>query len=75
MSATQRRLVTPPSQSVEPLLLSAQDAFRLIGLGRDSGYELIAQGRLRSIRLGRRVLVSRAECEAFVQRESASGIL
>jgi excisionase family DNA binding protein len=71
MSATQRRLITPPAQSVEPLLLPAQDAFRLIGLGRDRGYELIAQGRLRSIRLGRRVLVPRLECAAFVEREAS----
>jgi excisionase family DNA binding protein len=56
----------------ESLLLSAQEAFRLIGIGRDCGYRLIAQGRLRSVRLGRRVLVSRAECEAFVERESVA---
>jgi excisionase family DNA binding protein len=71
MSATQRRLVTPPSRSLEPLLLPAQDAFRLIGCGRDRGYQLIAQGRLRHVRLGRRVLVPRLECAAFVEREAS----
>ena len=55
----------------EPLLLPAKDAFRLIGVGRDAGYRLIAEGRLRSLRLGRRVLVPRLECERFVERESA----
>ena len=55
----------------EPLLLPAKDAFRLIGVGRDAGYRLIAEGRLRALRLGRRVLIPRTECEAFVERESA----
>jgi excisionase family DNA binding protein len=57
----------------EPLLLPAKDAFRLIGVGRDAGYRLIAEGRLRGLRLGRRVLVPRAECERFVERELEGG--
>lgn len=70
MSATQRRLVTPPAQSVEPLLMGAQEAFRLIGIGRDLGYRLVAEGRLRGVKVNRRLLISRAECEAFVERET-----
>ena len=54
----------------EPLLLPAKDAFRLIGVGRDAGYRLVAEGRLRALRMGRRVLIPRSECEAFVQREA-----
>jgi excisionase family DNA binding protein len=54
----------------EPLLLKPQDAFRRIGVGRDAGYRLIAEGRLRVVRLGeRRLLVPASECEAFVERE------
>jgi excisionase family DNA binding protein len=72
MTATQRGLDTPPARSVEPLLLPAQDAFRLLGLGRDAGYQLVREGRLRAVRVNRRVLVPRAECEAFVEREMGS---
>jgi excisionase family DNA binding protein len=56
-----------------PLLLKPKDAFRRIGVGRDAGYRLIAEGRLHVVRLGeRRILVPAAECEAFVERESAA---
>jgi excisionase family DNA binding protein len=55
----------------EPLLLPAKDAFRLIGVGRDAGYRLVAEGRIRALRMGRRVLIPRTECEAFVEREAA----
>jgi excisionase family DNA binding protein len=68
VTATQRRLVTPPEQSA-PLLFGAQEAFRFIGVGRDTGYRLVTEGRLRVVRVNRRVLVARSECEAFVERE------
>jgi excisionase family DNA binding protein len=61
--------VTHSPQPLEPLLLPAKDAFRLIGCGRDRGYALIAEGRLRALRLNRRVLVPRSECDAFIERE------
>jgi excisionase family DNA binding protein len=53
----------------EPLLLPAKDAFRLIGVARDFGYQLIRDGRLRVIRAGNRFLVPVSECAAFVERE------
>ena len=56
----------------EPLLIPARDAFRRIGVGRDAGYKLIAERRLRVVRLGaggRLLLVPVAECEAFIERE------
>jgi predicted site-specific integrase-resolvase len=57
---------------MEPLLLKPQDAFRRIGVARDVGYRLIAEGRLRVVRLSeRRILVPVSECDAFVERELA----
>ena len=58
----------------EPLLLPAKDAFRELGIGRDSGYQLIRNGRLRAMSVNRRLLVPRSELEAFVQRELEQAI-
>lgn len=56
----------------EPLLLAPRDAFRRIGVGRDTGYRLISEGRLRAVRLsGRKLLVPISECSAFIERELA----
>ncbi len=54
----------------EPLLIGVREAARALGLGRDSAYRLVRERRLRSVRVGRRVLIPRSECEAFVRREA-----
>jgi excisionase family DNA binding protein len=53
----------------EPLLVGVREAARVLGLGRDSCYALVREGRLRAVRVGRRVLIPRAELEDFVTRE------
>ena len=52
------------------LLVSVSEAARELGIGRNSAYQLIRDGRLRSVSVGRRLLVPRTELEAFVARES-----
>lgn len=52
------------------LLISVRDAARELGIGRDTAYALVREGRLRSISVGRRILVPRAELERFVEREA-----
>lgn len=52
------------------LLVSVRDAARELGIGRDSAYALVREGRLRSISVGRRILVPRAELERFIEREA-----
>jgi excisionase family DNA binding protein len=54
----------------EPLLVSVKDAARRLGLGRDSCYALVREGRLRSLFVGRRILIPVRELEAFVEREA-----
>lgn len=54
-----------------PLLLSVRDAARQLGLGRDSCYELVRSGRLRSVAVGRKRLIPVAELVAFVEREAS----
>ena len=54
----------------EPLLLKPQDAFQRIGIGRDAGYSLIREGRLRAVRIGEtRWLIPVTELSAFIERE------
>ncbi len=53
-----------------PLLLPVRDFARAEGLGRDTTYRLIAEGRIRVVRVGRKILVPRSELEGFVARES-----
>jgi excisionase family DNA binding protein len=55
----------------EPLLISVRQAAAELPCGRDTMYELIRQGRIRSVRIGRRLLVPRTELEAFVERETS----
>jgi len=51
---------------MNPLLLSVREAAHLLGIGRDSAYALIREGRLPALRIGRRILVPRAALERWV---------
>lgn len=52
------------------LLLSVKDAAASLSIGRNLCYELIAQGHIPHVRLGRRILVPRAGLETWIARES-----
>lgn len=51
---------------MNPISLSINDAARAIGIGRTKLYDLINTGALKTVRLGRRTLVSTASIEALV---------
>ncbi len=59
-----------------PLLLSVPEAARLLGVGVTFGWMLVHNGDVPSVRLGRRVLVPRADLERLVDaaRDSANGV-
>ena len=50
-------------ESLPRMLVSVTEAARALGLSRSFAYELVAAGVLRSIRLGRRVLIPVAALE------------
>jgi len=54
----------------EPLLVSVREAARVLGLGRDTAYQLVREGRLRAVHVSRRLLIPRVELERFVAREA-----
>ena len=44
-----------------PLVLSVHDIARLLNVGRNTAYDLVNSGTLKSVRVGRQIRVSRAE--------------
>jgi excisionase family DNA binding protein len=52
-------------------LLSVEEAAERLGLGRSATYGLLAAGRLRSFRVGRRRLVPASAVDAFIEASAA----
>jgi excisionase family DNA binding protein len=52
----------------EPILLTVRDAAQLLAIGRTSVYQLIADGELEVIRIGRAARIPTAAVHAFVRR-------
>jgi excisionase family DNA binding protein len=53
-----------------PLVLDVRDVAERLRISRSFAYELIAAGRLPSIRLGRRVLVPATKLDEFIDGEA-----
>jgi excisionase family DNA binding protein len=58
--------------SNQALLLTVEEAARLLGVGRTMMFDLIGRGDIKSVRLGRRRLIARRSLEAFVDDLSTS---
>ena len=54
----------------EPLAYSVRDACRVSSLGRTRLYQLIADGRLETRKIGKRTLIPAASLRALVAGES-----
>lgn len=61
-----------PTLPPAPLLLRAEEAARLLGLGRSTVFALLATGELPSVRVGRSVRVSRSAVERFIAARECS---
>ena len=57
-----------------PLLIPVRQAAATLGLGRDSCYRLIREGRLPAVRVGRRLLVPRSSLKAWAEEQARSGL-
>ena len=53
---------------IPALSLSVEGAAKALGLGRTFVFQLIKEGRLKAVKIGRRTLIPVAECEAFLSR-------
>jgi excisionase family DNA binding protein len=54
------------------LLISIEEAASILGIGRTLTFELIMQGKVSSVKIGRRRLVVRQELDEFVRELSIS---
>src|ERR1700722_4596960 len=52
------------------LLVTVEEAARLLGIGRTTMFELIGSGDVKSLRLGRRRLIARKNLESFIDELS-----
>ena len=58
--------------ALQPLTYSVPEVARLLGINRNTAYELAARGALPTIRLGKRVLVVRAGLERLLESAGES---
>jgi excisionase family DNA binding protein len=56
----------PPASTEPSLLLGVAEAAALLGIGRSATYNLMAEGKLRFVKIGARRLVPRASVHEFV---------
>lgn len=59
------------SQSDDRLTLTVEEAGKMLGISRATAYQLANQGKLPVIRLGRRLLISKAGLERMVNEAGA----
>ena len=57
---------------MDPLLLSPEQAFKLIGVGRSHGFKLLANGDLPSIKIGRLRRIPRTAIEQWIKEQTQS---
>jgi excisionase family DNA binding protein len=58
---------------LRPLLVPIDEARRLLGIGRTKVYGLIADGRLRAVRIDRRTLIRFADLEKLAEPLAQEG--
>lgn len=56
----------------KPIAVPALDGFRMIGVSKSKGYELIAAREIDTFKVGRGTYIPVASLEAFVARQLAS---
>lgn len=62
----------PSGNDPTPLLLTVEEAARLLAVGRTSVYQLIWGGELKPVRIGRCVRITITELERFVNEQTAT---
>ena len=51
---------------MDPVTVTIQNAVHILGLGRTTIYELIGQGKLKTIKIGRRRLITTDSIRALI---------
>lgn len=50
-----------------PTILSVEDLMSFLGIGKNSAYNLVRSGQIKSIRIGRQIRITRESVISFVQ--------
>ena len=53
-----------------PLTLRVEDLMPILGIGRNTAYELVRSGQIKSIKIGRQIRISKSEVMAFLRQAS-----
>lgn len=61
-------------QQMAPLSVSVEESARILGISRSANYELIAQGEIKTFKIGRRRLALASELKAFIERAAKVGV-
>ncbi len=51
-----------------PMILRVEDLMPILGIGRNTAYELIRSGQIRSIRIGRQIRIPREALLDFLRK-------
>ena len=49
-----------------PLMLRVEDLMPVLDIGRNTAYELVRSGQIRSIRIGRQIRISKSDLLAYL---------
>jgi excisionase family DNA binding protein len=60
---------------IERLTLRVEEAAKMIGISRNTAYELVKQGKIPSLRFGRRIVVPRHRLEEILEGDNYSSKL
>ena len=51
-----------------PLVLQVEDLMTLLGIGRNTAYELVRSGQIRSVRIGRQIKIPKDALLEFLSK-------
>lgn len=54
-----------------PLTLRVEDLMPILGIGRNTAYELVRSGKIKGIRIGKQIRIPKEEVRRFLDSESS----
>ncbi|MFG2903953.1 helix-turn-helix domain-containing protein [Kitasatospora sp. NPDC048286] len=64
--------MTVPATTIHPVLLTAEEAAKMLRIGRSTLYQLLAERELASIKIGRSRRIRPADVEAYIERQATN---
>ncbi len=55
-------------------VLTPRESWQLLGIGRTKFYQLLAEGKIRYFKNGRRYLISDSAIDAFIQEQTVKSV-